>query len=121
VERAPSTLRRQAGPETSNLTQKYGFAGSSFLVDAYGADGLPFNTRFGNGDPIGADVVHLLNNTYEATTAREPWQAGDLLLVDNLRTAHSREPFTGPRDVLVAMADPVRPADTRPTVEMSTR
>ena len=28
-----------------------------FLVDEYGADGLPFNTRFGNGDPIGADVV----------------------------------------------------------------
>jgi alpha-ketoglutarate-dependent taurine dioxygenase len=37
-----------------------------FLVDAYGDDGLPFNTRFGNGDPIGADVVSLLNTTYEA-------------------------------------------------------
>jgi alpha-ketoglutarate-dependent taurine dioxygenase len=32
-----------------------------FLVDVYGADGLPFNTRFGNGDPIGEDVVLLLN------------------------------------------------------------
>jgi hypothetical protein len=28
--------------------------------------------------------------------------------VDNIRTAHSREPFTGPREVLVGMADPVR-------------
>jgi hypothetical protein len=28
-----------------------------YLVDVYGADGLPFNTRFGNGDPIGEDVV----------------------------------------------------------------
>ena len=26
-----------------------------YLVDMYGADGLPFNTRFGNGDPIGED------------------------------------------------------------------
>ena len=25
------------------------------------SDGLPFNTRFGNGDPIGEDVVQLLN------------------------------------------------------------
>ena len=75
-----------------------------YLVDVYGADGLPFNTRFGNGDPIGAAVVQLVNNAYEANTVREPWQAGDLLLVDNVRTAHSREPFTGPRDVVVGMS-----------------
>ena len=43
-----------------------------YLVDVYGADGLPFNTRFGNGDPIGEDVVQLLNDAYEANTVREP-------------------------------------------------
>ncbi|MFF3057476.1 TauD/TfdA family dioxygenase [Streptomyces sp. NPDC057909] len=91
-----------------------------YLVDVYGADGLPFNTRFGNGDPIAEDVVQLLNSVYEANTAREPWQAGDLMLVDNIRTAHSREPFEGPREVLVAMADPVHLADCSPTVEVST-
>ncbi len=90
-----------------------------YLVDVYGADGLPFNTRFGNGDPIGEDVVQVLNQVYEANTAREPWQAGDLMLVDNVRTAHSREPFEGPREVLVAMADAVRLADCAPTVEES--
>jgi alpha-ketoglutarate-dependent taurine dioxygenase len=90
-----------------------------YLVDVYGADGLPFNTRFGNGDPIGEDVVELLNQVYEDNTAREPWQAGDLLLVDNVRTAHSREPFEGPREVLVAMADAVRLADCSPTVEVT--
>ena len=79
-----------------------------FLVEMYGADGLPFNTLYGNGDPIGEDVVELLNEVYDANTSREPWQAGDLLLVDNVRTAHSREAFEGPREVLVGMADPVR-------------
>jgi len=79
-----------------------------YLIDVHGTHGLPFNTQFGNGDPIGADVVQLLNDMYEANTEREPWQAGDLLLVDNIRTAHCREPFTGPRDVVVAMGDPVR-------------
>jgi alpha-ketoglutarate-dependent taurine dioxygenase len=92
-----------------------------YLVDFYGADGLPFNTRFGNGDPIGEDVVELLNEVYDTGTAREPWQAGDLLLVDNVRTAHSREPFEGPREVLVAMADPVRLDDCSPTVEVTAR
>src|ERR687895_386384 len=81
-----------------------------FLVDVYGPDGLPFNTRYGGGDPVGDDVVELLNQVYDANTLREPWEPGDLLLVDNVRTAHSREPFEGPREVLVAMADPVRPA-----------
>jgi alpha-ketoglutarate-dependent taurine dioxygenase len=89
-----------------------------FLVEAYGADGLPFNTYFGNGDPIGEDAVALLNEVYEANTLREPWQAGDLLLVDNIRTAHSREPFKGQREVLVAMAEPVRLADCSPTIEV---
>jgi alpha-ketoglutarate-dependent taurine dioxygenase len=87
-----------------------------YLVEMYGEDGLPFNTRFGNGDPIGADVVQLLNQIYEDNTVREPWQAGDLMLVDNVRTAHSREAYEGPREVLVGMADPVRLADCSPTV-----
>jgi len=76
-----------------------------YLVELYGVEGLPFNTRFGNGDPIDAEVVELINQVYEANSARERWQAGDLMLVDNLRTAHGREPFEGSREVLVAMAD----------------
>lgn len=92
-----------------------------FLVDVYGAEALPFTTRFGYGDPIGAEVVALLNEVYEANTAREPWQAGDLMLVDNIRTAHSREPFVGTREILVALADPVRLAECAPTVEVTGR
>jgi alpha-ketoglutarate-dependent taurine dioxygenase len=92
-----------------------------YLVDVYGADGLPFNTRFGNGDPIDEDIVQLLNQVYEANTAREPWQAGDLMLVDNIRTAHSREAFEGPREVLVGLADAVRLTDCSPTVEVTIR
>jgi alpha-ketoglutarate-dependent taurine dioxygenase len=87
-----------------------------YLVEMYGEDGLPFNTRFGNGEPIGADVVQLLNQVYEHNTVREPWQVGDLMVVDNIRTAHSREAYEGPREVLVGMADPVRLADCSPTV-----
>src|SRR6266568_1933612 len=64
-----------------------------YLVDIYGEDGLPFNTRFGNGDPIGADVIQLIDEVYEKNTARERWQSGDLFLVDNVRTAHARESF----------------------------
>jgi alpha-ketoglutarate-dependent taurine dioxygenase len=80
-----------------------------YLVDSYGRDGLPFNTSYGNGQPIDAEVIALLNAVYDTHAVREPWQAGDLMLIDNIRTAHSREPFKGPREVLVAMAHPRTP------------
>jgi alpha-ketoglutarate-dependent taurine dioxygenase len=89
-----------------------------YLMEIYGADALPFNTSFGNGDPIGEDVVQLINRIYEDNTAREPWQAGDLMLVDNVRTAHGRDPFEGPREVLAAMADTVLLTDCSPTVRV---
>ena len=92
-----------------------------YLVDLYGEDGLPFNTRFGNGDLISADIVQTINQTYEAHTVCERWQAGDLLLVDNIRTAHARESFEGPREVVVAMADAVHLAHCSPTIEVTAR
>ena len=81
-----------------------------FLVELHGPDGLPFDTRYGDGEPIGADVIAVINDAYDRHTVREPWQAGDLLLVDNVRTAHGRDPFTGSREVLAALAEPVRVA-----------
>ena len=93
----------------------------AYLLDVYGEDGLPFNTRFGNGDPIGPDVVQLVDEAYEGNTARERWQAGDLMLVDNVRTAHGRESFEGAREVLVAMADAVHLAGSSPTIEVTGR
>ena len=47
-----------------------------YLVDVYGDDGLPFNTRFGNGDPIGEDVVAAAQRGVRGPHVREPWQAG---------------------------------------------
>lgn len=79
-----------------------------FLVGLYGADGLPFTTRFGNGDPVGADVVAVINDSYDTNTLVTPLERGDLLVVDNIRMAHSREPFEGEREVIVSMADPFR-------------
>ena len=85
-----------------------------YLVDVYGPEGLPFTTRFGHGAPIGDDVVRLINDVYAAHTRREAWQPGDLLLVDNIRTAHSREAYAGAREVLVGLAEPVRIGDCAP-------
>jgi alpha-ketoglutarate-dependent taurine dioxygenase len=44
-----------------------------------------------------AEIVELINAVYEDNTVREPWQAGDLMLIDNVRTAHTRGVYEGPR------------------------
>jgi amino acid adenylation domain-containing protein len=77
-----------------------------FLTRVLGRDRLPFTTAFGDGGPIGPDVVDTILDRYEKLTVREPWQDGDVLLVDNIRMAHSREAYQGGRAVVVAMGSP---------------
>jgi alpha-ketoglutarate-dependent taurine dioxygenase len=67
---------------------------------------LPTNTYYGDGGRIPDDVVAHLRDCYGAARRRFDWQRDDVLLVDNMLAAHGREPFTGPRKIAVAMAEP---------------
>lgn len=69
------------------------------------ARSLPTNTLYGSGEHIGPHVVELIRQAYAAAAIRFTWQAGDLLLIDNVLTAHGRDPFEGERRVVVAMGD----------------
>ncbi|MGF7239141.1 MAG: TauD/TfdA family dioxygenase [Frankia sp.] len=66
---------------------------------------LPYNTYFGDGSPIGDEVLDELRAAYQAETVGFDWRPGDVLVVENMLVAHGREAFVGPRRVLVAMAD----------------
>jgi alpha-ketoglutarate-dependent taurine dioxygenase len=68
---------------------------------------LPFNTLFGDGTPIEAGLMDELRAAYDGATSRFTWEAGDILLLDNMITAHGRDPYAGERRVLVGMAEPV--------------
>lgn len=78
-----------------------------FLTAEFGPDGLPFNTFHGDGTPLVPATVELINEVYDKHTVREPWQHGDLLVVDNIRTAHSREPYRGEREIVVGLGGPL--------------
>jgi len=43
---------------------------------------------------------------YQQEAVIFPWQAGDILMLDNMLTSHGRKPFVGARKVLVGMAEP---------------
>lgn len=67
---------------------------------------LPTNTYYGDGGTIPDEVVAHLRDCYRAAQRRFDWQRDDVLVVDNMLSAHGREPFTGPRKIAVAMAEP---------------
>ena len=58
----------------------------------------------GNGEPFTNEEIDLLLEAFLATREGVHYQAGDLLLVDNIRYGHSRESFTGAREIGVSMA-----------------
>jgi alpha-ketoglutarate-dependent taurine dioxygenase len=73
------------------------------LLSAFREEELPRNVYYGDGSPIEDDLVAELGRLYRKTAASFPWRSGDVLLVDNMLTAHSRNPFVGPRKILVAL------------------
>ncbi|MFE1744010.1 TauD/TfdA family dioxygenase [Coleofasciculus sp. H7-2] len=67
---------------------------------------LPYNTYYGDGSPIEPEVLEEIRSAYRQETVMFPWQAGDILMLDNMLTAHGRTPFVGSRQVVVGMAEP---------------
>jgi alpha-ketoglutarate-dependent taurine dioxygenase len=70
---------------------------------------LPTQTFYGDGTSIEPDVIEHLQSTYQQAMISFPWQRGDIVLLDNMLAIHGRQPFVGPRQVLVGMAEPYSP------------
>jgi len=69
-----------------------------------GEETLGNHVVFGNSDeidPADLAVIRAINRRDEVSF---PWQAGDVMVIDNIMAMHGRKPFTGPRRILVAMA-----------------
>jgi alpha-ketoglutarate-dependent taurine dioxygenase len=71
---------------------------------ALGEAELPRNVYFGDGAPIDDASLEAIRAVYREAAVAFPWRAGDVLMLDNLLVAHGRNPFTGDRRVVVAMA-----------------
>jgi len=76
------------------------------ILAVVGEQDVPFNTFYGDGSPIEPPVLDELREAYRQESSSFAWREHDILLLDNMLTAHGREPFVGPRKIAVAMADP---------------
>jgi alpha-ketoglutarate-dependent taurine dioxygenase len=68
-----------------------------------GDEYLATNTYYGDGASVEKTVLDQLDQAYEAETRTFAWKAGDMLMVDNMRLAHGRQPYRGHRELFVTM------------------
>jgi hypothetical protein len=70
-----------------------------------GPENFPMYVTFGDGTPISEAMVQEILTSIDEVTLAPLWQQNELLIVDNERVAHGRNPYTGSRRVLVAMSE----------------
>lgn len=102
-------------PDTGDELWFNQVAGMAQTVEVIGAERVEVNARvyadrpgplvcqYGDGSPIDEDDIRSLYPRLDAVTVGFPWQHGDVMIIDNLNTAHGREPYTGRRDTQVAL------------------
>jgi amino acid adenylation domain-containing protein/FkbM family methyltransferase len=71
----------------------------------YAKEDYPRNCYYGDGSQIEDSVMAEILEVYKQLEVVFPWRAGDILMLDNVLTAHARRPFDGERKLLVAMGD----------------
>jgi len=75
------------------------------LLSMMKEEDLPRNVYYGDGSPIEDAVVTYLRELSQKLSVSFPWQAQDILMLNNMLVAHSRNPFVGERKIVVAMGD----------------
>lgn len=82
------------------------------LLSTIKEEDTPRNAYHGDGSPIEASVLDEIRELYQQEAVIFPWQQGDILMLDNMLTAHGRKPFLGTRKVVVGMAEPMSHQNT---------
>jgi alpha-ketoglutarate-dependent taurine dioxygenase len=77
-----------------------------FLLSKYSIEGLPRNSYYGDGATIGMEAISAIHRAYEEESICFDWLPGDLLILDNLKVAHGRNPYIGQRKIVVGMTNP---------------
>jgi alpha-ketoglutarate-dependent taurine dioxygenase len=110
---APGIIMHPRTGERVWFNQAPQFHASDYPADIYrdfvtvfkGNDAeMPQAVCFDDGSPIDVAALQHIRETMHREAVMFPWQKGDVLLLDNVLASHGRQPFSGPRKVLVAMS-----------------
>jgi amino acid adenylation domain-containing protein len=75
------------------------------ILSLFTEETLPRNCYQGDGSPIADEEMAAILDVYRGLEVSFPWRRGDILMLDNLLTAHGRNAFSGRRKILVALGD----------------
>lgn len=122
----PAFARHPDTHEEFWFNQVHNLSVHAWGIDVFGAEAarepvteealgrLPRHVTFGDGSTIGPELIAELGDIYRSEETTFEWQAGDLLVLDNVLVAHGRQPYQGPRRVLAALTNAHMPdAETR--------
>ena len=77
------------------------------LLSMMREEDLPRNVYYGDGSRIEDAAMEEMRSIYRETAVQFSWQAGDVLMLNNMLVAHARNPFVGSRKIVVAMGEMV--------------
>lgn len=108
--RRPGTMRHPITGDMVWFNQAHLWHVSNFdprhreqLLRLHGEANLPTHAYFGDGSPIDTNDLDVVRKVLWDCAVSTPWRQSDLLLADNILAMHGRNPYTGPRKILVAM------------------
>jgi hypothetical protein len=87
------------------------------LGKVFQEDEFPRNATFGDGTALDETELEHIRHAYEAEEVQFQWKSGDILILDNMRIAHSRTPYKGNRRVLAAMGRSSSNVDVAVTID----
>lgn len=106
----PATIHHPVTGEEVWFNQADGFHPSALDKETYDAlrsvmseDEFRLNVQYGDGSRIEASALVHVREVMRRELVAVDWQAGDILILDNLLAAHGRMPFSGSRKILLAM------------------
>lgn len=73
------------------------------LISEMKEEEFRLNSYYGDDTPLDLAALNHAREVIRSEAVLVPWRAGDILILDNLLTAHGRMPFTGARKILLAM------------------
>jgi alpha-ketoglutarate-dependent taurine dioxygenase len=108
IQKGPGTLTHPESGEEVWFNQADGFHVTALDVQSreyFISNGRRFRlrSRFGDGGEIPVDNLKRIREAVSVETKAHKWQVGDVLILDNILTAHGRRPFSGRRRIAVAM------------------
>ena len=75
------------------------------LISIVGEENLPRNVYYGDGSAIDEKDLDHVRQVMDDCEVKFLWEEGDVMMLDNMLTAHARGTFKGDRKVVVAMAE----------------